>query len=195
MISNISWKIWQTSQLWENAGLNLFSWIGCCHKNFYYTFKGIVKCLLYTEWIPCEKPFDGAESSSDTLENTHRICYRLYRIKDAARITVTFFPLRLQKQGLWKEITISGENLSNRFLMHVPPKRFAYISGTMVFFHQEIRKKKITIQKHPWLQNIFSKLLKDIQMPAIIRLLYNRDICKCSSCGSKIILCLQNNIL
>ena len=29
--------------------------------------------------------------------------------------------------------------------------------------------------------------LKDMDAPAIIRLLYNRDICKCSSCGGKII--------
>ena len=32
----------------------------------------------------------------------------------------------------------------------------------------------------------FSKL-KDMDAPAIIRLLYNKDICKCSSCGGKII--------
>ena len=28
---------------------------------------------------------------------------------------------------------------------------------------------------------------QDMDAPAIIRLLYNKDICKCSSCGGKII--------
>ena len=35
-------------------------------------------------------------------------------------------------------------------------------------------------------KNGISKL-KDMDAPAIIRLLYNKDICKCSFCGGKII--------
>ena len=48
-----------------------------------------------------------------------------------------------------------------------------YVSGTMVFFHPEIRRKDYPMQKHPWLQKYISKL-KDMDAPAIIRLLITK---------------------
>ena len=49
------------------------------------------------------------------------------------------------------------------------------------------KKKKITLCRNILGCKKYISKLKDMDAPAIIRLLYNRDICKCSSCGGKII--------
>lgn len=55
--------------------------------------------------------------------------------------TVTFSAKDYKNQGLWKEITISGEEFIRRFLMHVPPKRFVRIRHYGL--HPEIRRKRL----------------------------------------------------
>ena len=140
------------------------------------------------EWIPyCKKPFDGAESVIRYLgKYTHRIAISNYRIKDMTESTVTFSAKDYKNQGLWKEITISGEEFIRRYLMHVPPKRFVRIRHYGLLSSRN-KKKKITLCRNILGCKKYISKLKDMDAPAIIRLLYHKDICKCSSCGGKII--------
>ena len=176
----------ELKQLWENDRLE-FHGSAAPYKN-YYTFKELLNTCYTKEWIPyCKKPFDGAESVIRYLgKYTHRIAISNYRIKDMTESTVTFSAKDYKNQGLWKEITISGEEFIRRFLMHVPPKRFVRIRHYGLLSSRN-KKKKITLCRNILGCKKYISKLKDMDAPAIIRLLYNRDICKCSSCGGKII--------
>ena len=125
--------------------------------------------------------------SSDTLENTPTGLLSATTVsKDMTESTVTFSAKDYKNQGLWKEITISGEEFIRRFLMHVPPKRFVRIRHYGLLSSRN-KKKKITLCRNILGCKKYISKLKDMDAPAIIRLLYNKDICKCSSCGGKII--------
>ena len=65
-----------------------------------------------------------------------------YRIKDMTESTVTFSAKDYKNQGLWKEITISGEEFIRRFLMHVPPKRFVRIRPVS-YTHLDVYKRQL----------------------------------------------------
>ena len=176
----------ELKQLWENDRLE-FHGSAAPYKN-YYTFKELLNTCYAKEWIPyCKKPFDGAESVIRYLgKYTHRIAISNYRIKSMTEATVTFSAKDYKKQGKWKEITISGEEFIRRFLMHVPPKRFVRIRHYGLLSSRN-KKKKIPLCRNILGCKKYISKLKDMDAPAIIRLLYNKDICKCSSCGGKII--------
>ena len=176
----------ELKQLWKNDRLE-FHGSAAPYKN-YYTFKELLNTCYTKEWIPyCKKPFDGAESVIRYLgKYTHRIAISNYRIKDMTESTVIFSAKDYKNQGLWKEITISGEEFIRRFLMHVPPKRFVRIRHYGLLSSRN-KKKKITLCRNILGCKKYISKLKDMDAPAIIRLLYNKDICKCSSCGGKII--------
>ena len=89
--------------------------------------------------------------------------------------TVTFSAKDYKNQGLWKEITISGEEFIRRFLMHVPPKRFVRIRHYGLLSSRN-KKKKITLCRNILGCKKYISKLKDMDAPAIIRLLYNKDI-------------------
>ena len=173
-------------QLWENDRLE-FHGSAAPYKN-YYTFKELLNTCYAKEWIPyCKKPFDGAESVIRYLgKYTHRIAISNYRIKGMTESTVTFSAKDYKNQGHWKEITLSGEEFIRRFLMHVPPKRFVRIRHYGLLASRN-KKKKIALCRNILGCKKYISKLKDMDAPAIIRLLYNKDICKCSSCGGKII--------
>ena len=67
-----------------------------------------------------------------------------------------------------------------------PPKRFVRIRHYGLLSSRN-KKKKITLCRNILGCKKYISKLKDMDAPAIIRLLYNKDICKCSSCGGKII--------
>ncbi|MBO6267659.1 MAG: transposase, partial [Clostridium sp.] len=73
-----------------------------------------------------------------------------------------------------------------RFLMHVPPKRFVRIRHYGLLSSRN-KNRKITLCRNLLGCKKYLSRLKDLDAPAIIRLLYNKDVCKCSSCGGKII--------
>ena len=129
----------ELKQLWENDRLE-FHGSAAPYKN-YYTFKELLNTCYAKEWIPyCKKPFDGAESVIRYLgKYTNRIAISNYRIKDMTESTVTFSAKDYKNQGLWKEITISGEEFIRRFLMHVPPKRFVRIRHYGLLYNKDIK--------------------------------------------------------
>ena len=100
--------------------------------------------------------------------------------------SVTFTAKDYKNNGQWKELTLSGEEFIRRFLMHVPPKRFVRIR------HYGLLSSRNKSKKIPLCRNLlgckqYISRLKDLDAQAIIKQLYNKDICKCSSCGGNII--------
>ena len=176
----------ELKQLWEDDKLE-FHGSAECYKN-HYTFKELLDSCYNKEWIPyCKKPFDGAEPVIKYLgKYTHRIAISNYRIKSMTDCTVTFTAKDYKNHGQWKEVTISGEEFIRRFLMHVPPKRFVRIRHYGLLSSRN-KNRKITLCRNLLGCKKYLSRLKNLDAPAIIRLLYNKDVCKCSSCGGKII--------
>ena len=99
---------------------------------------------------------------------------------------VTYTVKDYKNQGQWKELTISGEEFIRRFLMHVPPKHFVRIRHYGLLSSRS-KSRKITLCRNLLGCRKYISRLKELDAPAIIKLLYNKDVCKCSSCGGKII--------
>ena len=69
--------------------------------------------------------------------------------------------------------------------MHVPPKRFVRLRHYGLLSSRN-KNRKITLCRNLLGCKKYLSRLKDLDAPAIIRLLYNKDVCKCSSCGGRI---------
>lgn len=176
----------ELKQLWENNKLE-FHGSAESYKS-HYAFKELLDSCYNKEWIPyCKKPFDGAESVIKYLgKYTHRIAISNYRIKSMTDSSVTFTAKDYKNQGKWKEITLSGEEFIRRFLMHVPPKRFVRIRHYGLLSSRN-KNRKITLCRNLLGCQKYLSRLKNLDAPAIIRFLYNKDVCKCSSCGGRMI--------
>ena len=135
----------------------------------------------------CKKPFRGAKSVIKYLDKyTHRIAISNYRIKGLSETHVTYVVKDYKNQGQWTELTISREEFIRRFLMHVPPKRFVRIKHYGLLSSRK-KGRKITLCRNLLGCRKYISRLKELDAPAIIKLLYNKDVCLCSSCGGKII--------
>lgn len=176
----------ELKQLWSDGKLE-FHGAAEPFKN-HYVFKELLDFCYAKEWIPyCKKPFNGAESVIKYLgKYTHRIAISNYRIKSMTDSTVTFTVKDYKNHGQWKELTLSGEEFIRRFLMHVPPKRFVRIRHYGLLSSHN-KSKKITLCRNLLGCKQYTSRLKGLDAPTIIKLLYNKDVCKCSSCGGKII--------
>ena len=176
----------ELKRLWEDDKLE-FHGMAEPYRN-HYSFKELLNSCYNKEWIPyCKKPFDGAESVIRYLgKYTHRIAISNYRIKSMTENTVTFTVKDYKNHGQWKELTLPGEEFIRRFLMHVPPKRFVRIRHYGILSSRN-KKQKITLCRNLLGCKKYLSRLKDLDASAIIRLLYNKDVCKCVSCGGKII--------
>ena len=176
----------ELKQLWEDCRLE-FHGSAENYKN-HYAFKELLDSCYSKEWVPyCKKPFDGAESVIRYLgKYTHRIAISNYRIKDMTDNAVTFTAKDYKNQGKWKEVTISGEEFLHRFLMHVPPKKFVRIRHYGLLSSRN-KNKKITLCRNLLGCKKYISRLKDLDAPTIIRFLYKKDVCKCTSCGGRIL--------
>ena len=154
----------------------------------HYAFKELLDTCYAKEWIPyCKKPFNGAESVIRYLgKYTHRIAISNYRIKAMTDSNVTFTVKDYKKHGQWKELTLSGEEFIRRFLMHVPPRHFVRIRHYGLLSSRN-KNRKIALCRNLLGCRKYLSRLKDLDGPAIIKLLYNKDVCRCTSCGGKII--------
>lgn len=75
-------------------------------------------------------------------------------------------------------------NFIHRFLMHVPPKRFIRIRHYGLLSRRN-KSEKITHCRNLIGGQKYISALKVLNAAAVIKLLYNIDVCKCSSCGGK----------
>ena len=176
----------ELKRLWENGKLE-FHGAAELYRN-HYVFRELLDSCYNKEWIPyCKKPFDGAESVIRYLgKYTHRIAISNYRIKSITNSTVTFTAKDYKNKGQWKDVTLSGEEFIRRFLMHVPPKRFVRIRHYGLLSSRN-KNLKITLCRNLLGCKKYLSRLKDLDAPAIIRILYKKDIFKCASCGGKIV--------
>ena len=86
----------------------------------------------------------------------------------------------------WKEKTVPGEEFIRRFLMHVPPKRFVRIRHYGLLSCRNKSKKMAHCRNLLGCKKYISAL-KNRSAAEMIKLLYNIDVCRCSSCGGKMV--------
>ena len=163
---------------WKDNGEDFFLPIRVVSR----LFRGKYLAELKNLWEDGKLEFHGKAECF----NTHRIAISNYRIKSITDSTVTFTAKDYKNQGQWKEVTITGEEFIRRFLMHVPPKRFVRIRHYGLLSSRN-KNRKITLCRNLLGCKKYLSRLKDLDAAAIIRLLYNKDVCKCSSCGGRII--------
>lgn len=176
----------EVKQLWLDGKLEFHGTAEPLQNH--YAFKELLDSCYSKEWVPyCKKPFCGAGSVVRYLgKYTHRIAISNYRIKCMTDSTVTFTVKDYKNHGQWKELTIPGQEFIRRFLMHVPPKRFVRIRHYGLL-SSRCKNRKIALCRNLLGCKQYLSRLKELDAPAVIKLLYNKDICKCSSCGGKII--------
>lgn len=175
----------ELKQLWQDDKLEFHGTVAPYQNH--YAFGDLLDICYSNEWIPyCKKPFHGAESVIRYLgKYTHRIAVSNHRIKGMTETSVTFAVKDYKNQGQWKDITVMGEEFIHRFLMHVPPKRFVRIRHYSLLSSRN-KTKKITLCRYLLGCQKYLSQLKNLDAPAIIRMLYKKDICKCVSCGGKV---------
>lgn len=175
----------QLKQLWEDKRLEFYGSAAPFHNH--YSFKELLNTCYSKEWTPyCKKPFDGAESVIRYLgKYTHRIAISNYRIKMISDSSVTFSVKDYRNEGSWKNVSISGSEFIRRFLIHVPPKHFVRIRHYGLLSSRN-KARKITLCRNLLGCQKFISRLKSMDAPAMIRLLYNKDVFKCTSCGGRI---------
>ena len=176
----------ELKSLWKADRLEFHGTAGP-YKN-HYAFKELLDACYARKWVSyCKKPFRGAESVIKYLgKYTHRIAISNYRIKGLSETHVTYAVKDYKNHGQWKELTISGEEFIRRFLMHVPPKRFVRIRHYGLLSSRN-KSRKITLCRNLLGCRKYVSRLKELDAPTIIKLLYHKDVCVCSSCGGKFI--------
>ena len=153
-----------------------------------YRFKELLDKCYEKNWVTyCKETFNGAQSVINYLgKYTHRIAISNQRIKSMKDTTVTYAVKDYKNEGCWKEKTISGEEFIRRFLMHVPPKQFVRIRHYGLLSCRN-KRKKITHCRNLLGCKKYISTLKNLNAVEMIKVLYNIDVCKCSSCGGNMV--------
>ena len=149
-----------------------------------YNFKELLNTCYKKDWVPhCKKTFNGAQSVINYLgKYTHRIAISNHRIIRMDEDTVTYYVKDYREQGKWKELTISGIEFVRRFLMHVPPKRFVRIRHYGLLCTRS-KNKHLTLCRNLLGCKKYISILKDMEAPQIIEILYGIKISVCKCCG------------
>ena len=173
-------------QLWEDNALQFYG-SAKPYQN-YYAFRELLDACYKKDWNPyCKKTFNGAQSVIKYLgKYTHRIAISNYRIKRIDEENVTFSVKDYKNHGQWKELTISGEEFIRRFLMHVPPRGFVRIRHYGLLSSRS-KGRKLTLARNLLGCMKYISRLKDLDGAAIIKVLYNVDVCRCSSFGGHLV--------
>ena len=108
------------------------------------------------------------------------------KFKSMTEATVRYAVKDYKNKGQWKEKTVPGEEFIRRFLMHVPPERFVRIRHYGLLSCRN-KSKKMTHCRNLLGCKKYISALKNRNAAEMIRLLYNIDVCKCSSCGGKMV--------
>lgn len=117
---------------------------------------------------------------------THRIAISNHRIKSMTEATVTYAVKDYKNKGQWNEKTVPGEEFIRRFLMHVPTKHFVRIRHYGLLSCRN-KSKKMTHCRNLLGCKKYISALKNRSATEMIKLLYNIDVCRCSSCGGKMV--------
>lgn len=174
----------ELKSLWNDSRLEFH---GTAEKyQNHYCFKELLDECYKKDWVAyCKETFNGAQSVINYLgKYTHRIAISNHRIKSMTEATVTYAVKDYKNKGQWKEKTVPGEEFIRRFLMHVPPKRFVRIRHYGLLSCRN-KSKKMTHCRNLLGCKKYISALKNRSATEMIKLLYNIDVCRCSSCGGK----------
>lgn len=176
----------ELKSLWNDSKLK-FHGTAEKYQNSYH-FKELFDKCYEKNWVTyCKETFNGAQSVINYLgKYTHRIAISNHRIKSMTDTTVTYVVKDYKNEGCWKEKTISGEEFIRRFMMHVPPKRFVRIRHYGLLSCRN-KRKKITHCRNLLGCKKYISTLKNLNAVEMIKVLYNIDVCKCSSCGGNMV--------
>lgn len=153
----------------------------------HYEMQSLINNCYEKSWVPySKKTFNGAMSVINYLGRyTHRIAISNNRIVSMDNSTVTYTYKDYRDGGKNKVMTISGVEFIRRFFMHVPPRKFIRIRHYGILSTRAKTKKLVICRNQLGCQKYLSKL-KDKPMNEIMKILFNVDICKCTSCGHKL---------
>lgn len=153
----------------------------------HYEMQSLIDNCYEKSWVPySKKTFNGAMSVINYLGRyTHRIAISNNRIVSMDNSTVTYTYKDYRDGGKNKVMTISGVEFIRRFFMHVPPRKFIRIRHYGILSTRAKTKKLVICRNQLGCQKYLSKL-KDKPMNEIMKILFNVDICKCTSCGHKL---------
>mgnify|MGYP000003777935 FL=1 len=176
----------ELKSLWNDSRLEFH---GTAEKyQNHYCFKGLLDECYKKDWVAyCKETFNGAQSVINYLgKYTQRIAISNHRIKSMTEASVTYAVKDYKNKGQWKEKTVPGEEFIRRFLMHVPPKRFVRIRHYGLLSCRN-KSKKMTHCRNLLGCKKYISALKNRSATEMIKLLYNIDVCRCSSCGGKMV--------
>lgn len=153
-----------------------------------YDFKSLLDKLYAMDWVVYSKrTFKGAQEVFKYLgKYTHRIAISNNRILSMDSENVTFSAKDYRIDGKYRPMTITGEKFVSRFLLHILPKGFVRIRyyGLLAC---RCKAQKITLCRNLLGCQQYISNLKGKTVAEKIKILYNRDICKCSKCGEPLI--------
>jgi hypothetical protein len=149
-----------------------------------YVFKELLDKLYGMNWIAySKKTFAGAQEVFKYLgKYTHRIAISNRRIIDADDKNVTFYAKDYCTDGKYKPFTLSGEAFLSRFLLHVLPSGFVKIRyyGLLAC---RCKKEKVALCRKLLGCREYRSELRGKNTVEKIKILFGRDISKCSRCG------------
>lgn len=153
-----------------------------------YEFKELLNKLYEKDWIVYSKrTFAGAQEVFQYLgKYTHRIAISNRRITCMDENNVTFSAKDYRNDGKYKPFTVSGEVFLSRFLLHVLPSGFVRIRYYGILACR-CKKDQVTLCRNLLGCQKYISRLRDKSVAEKLKILYNRDICKCSKCGEPLI--------
>lgn len=153
-----------------------------------YEFKELLNKLYEKDWIVYSKrTFAGAQEVFQYLgKYTHRIAISNRRITSMDENNVTFHAKDYRTDGKYKPFTVSGEVFLSRFLLHVLPSGFVRIRYYGILACR-CKKDQVTLCRNLLGCQKYISRLRDKSVAEKLKILYNRDICKCSKCGEPLI--------
>lgn len=153
----------------------------------HYSFKELLNSLYKTDWIVYTKEtFAGAQEVFRYLgKYTHRIAISNRRIVSFDDSNVTFMAKDYKDDGKYKPMTISGETFLSRFLLHVLPKGFVRIRYYGILACR-CKKDKMTLCRNLIGCEKYLSELRGKTAAEKMKILYNRDITKCSKCNGSL---------
>ena len=153
-----------------------------------YEFKELLNKLYEKDWVVYSKrTFAGAQEVFQYLgKYTHRIAISNRRITSMNENSVTFSAKDYRTDGKYKPFTVSGEVFLSRFLLHVLPSGFVRIRYYGILACR-CKKDQVTLCRNLLGCQKYISRLRDKSVAEKLKILYNRDICKCSKCGEPLI--------
>lgn len=153
-----------------------------------YTFQELLNKLYSIDWIVyTKKTFAGAQEVFRYLgKYTHRIAISNRRIQAMDENTVTFSAKDYKKDGKYRPISMSGEVFVLRFLHHVLPSGFVRIRYYGILACR-CKTEKMTLCRNLLGCKKYLSKLRGKTVEEKLKLLYDKDIHKCTKCGKHLI--------